>query len=171
MQKIFWTFLLSIILFSCIKPSNQSNQTCGFNDSQTVAPDSEAHKVSAYLDSNHIHAQKDSSGFYYVSHSQGAGAFVTNLCSVVTVYYKGMLTNGTVFDSTETNVPSSFQLGQVIVGWQKAIPKLNKGGSITLYIPPTLGYSSQAISDNNGHLLIPPNSILIFDIEVLDISG
>ena len=128
-------------------------------------------KVEAYLDSNHIHAQKHSSGFYYIIHSQGTGAFVTNLCSIVTVTYKGKFTNGITFDSTGTNNVATFQLGEVILGWQKGIPLVNKGASITLYIPPSLGYGPNDLQNNQGHVIIPGNSILIFDIDVLNISG
>jgi FKBP-type peptidyl-prolyl cis-trans isomerase FkpA len=170
MQKTFWVLLSSIVLFGCLKDAN-SNKTCTYNDSQTIAPDSQVQKVKAYLDSNHITAQKHSSGFYYVINQQGSGTFVTNLCSVITVMYKGKFTNGNVFDSTATNNSASFQLGQVIAGWQKGIPLINKGGKITLYIPPSLGYGQQNTTDNQGHVVIPGNSILIFDVEVLDISG
>jgi FKBP-type peptidyl-prolyl cis-trans isomerase FkpA len=169
MQKLLWILLSSIVLFSCLKDSN-SNKTCTYPDSQTIAPDSQVQKVKAYLDSNHITAQKHSSGFYYVINTQGSGAFVTNLCSIITVTYKGKFTNGNVFDSTASNASASFALGQVIAGWQKGIPLVNKGGKITLYIPPSLGYGPQNTTDN-GHVVIPGNSILIFDVEVLDISG
>jgi FKBP-type peptidyl-prolyl cis-trans isomerase FkpA len=170
MKNIFWSLLFSVVLFGCFKDTNQNHQ-CNYPDSPTIAPDSQVQKVKAYLDSNGIIAQKNPSGFYYSIHSQGTGGFVTNLCSVVTVNYKGKLTNGSIFDSTTTNNPAAFALGRFIVGWQKGIPLINNGGSITLYIPPSLGYQAQDIRDNQGHIVIPGNSILIFDIEVLNISG
>ena len=170
MKNIFWSLLVSFVLFGCLKDPEQNHQ-CSYTDSQTVAPDSQVQKVKAYLDSNGITAQKHLSGFYYAIHSPGSGAFVTNLCSVVTVTYKGKLTNGTTFDSTATGLTAAFRLGQVIAGWQKGIPLVNKGGSITLYIPPALGFGSQNVTDNNGNVKIPANSIVIFDVEVLDISG
>jgi FKBP-type peptidyl-prolyl cis-trans isomerase len=170
MKNIFWILLVSVFLFGCLKNTN-STQQCSYVDTQTLAPDSEVQKLTAYLDSNHIHAQKHTSGFYYIIHSQGAGAFVTNLCSLVTVTYKGKFTNGATFDSTGTNNVATFQLGSVILGWQKGVPLVNKGGSITLYIPPSLGYGPYDVQNNQGHVVIPGKSILIFDIEVLDISG
>ena len=170
MRKLFLGLLISVVLFGCLKDKNH-DQVCNYTDSQTQAPDSQVQKVKAYLDSNHINAQKHSSGFYYTINSQGAGAFVTNLCSIITVGYKGKLTNGNIFDSTATGLPASFRLGQVIVGWQKGIPLVNKGGKITLYIPPALGYGSQVVNDRNGNILIPANSVIIFDVDVLDISG
>ena len=171
MKKLFLGLLISVVLVGCFKDKD-SNRVCGYTDSQTTAPDSEVVKVKAYLDSSHINnAQKHSSGFYYTIHAQGSGTFVTNLCSSVTVTYKGKLTNGNTFDSTTAGSPVVYPLGQFIVGWQKGIPLVNEGGSITLYIPPALGYGSQVIGDGNGQVLIPANSILIFDIQVLDISG
>jgi len=170
MKKIFWALLFSVVLFGCLKDKNP-DQVCSYNDSQTIAPDSQQQKVKAYLDLNGINAQKHSSGFYYVIHSPGSGAFVTNLCSNITVNYKGKFTSGVIFDSTVTNNPASFALGGVIVGWQKGIPLVNKGGSITLFIPPSLAYGQNDIKDNQGNVIIPGNSIMIFDVEVLDISG
>ena len=171
MKKILFGLLLSLVLFGCLK-NDHPNQTCSYVDSQTVAPDTEVHKVKAYLDSNNIFTvQLHPTGFYYKINSPGSGTFVSNLCSVVTASYKGKLTNGTTFDSTANGSSASFQLGQVIAGWQKGVPLVAKGGSITLFIPPSLGYGSQAIGDGNGNIIIPANSILIFDVNVLDISG
>ena len=88
----------------------------------------------------------------------------TNLCSNVTVTYKGSYFNGNVFDSTAAGSAATFQLGQVIPGWQKGVPLISKGGDITLYIPPSLGYGPQ------GYGIIPGNAYLIFDIHIIDIQ-
>ena len=170
MKNIFWSLLFSVVLFGCLKDPD-STQQCNYADTQIQVPDSQVQKLTAYLDSNHIHAQKHSSGFYYTIHSPGAGASVVNLCSVITVTYKGKFTNGTTFDSTATNKTATFELGGVILGWQKGIPLISEGGSITLYIPPALGYGPDDIQNNQGQVVIPGNSILIFDVDILDISG
>ena len=60
------------------------------------------------------------------------------------------------------NSSITYALGDLIVGWQKVIPKLKKGGKMKMYIPPTLGYGNQAAGP------IPANSILIFDIELVN---
>ena len=65
---------------------------------------------------------------------------------------------------------ATFQLGQVIVGWQKGLPLISKGGDITLYIPPTLGLWSQQVQDSHGNVVIPGNSYLIFNINMVDIQ-
>jgi FKBP-type peptidyl-prolyl cis-trans isomerase len=75
-----------------------------------------------------------------------------------------MLANGTIFDSTATGQTATFQLGKVIVGWQKGIPLVSSGGNITLFIPPTLAYGP------SGSGPIPPNAILVFDIDLVGVN-
>lgn len=82
----------------------------------------------------------------------------------VTVNYVGRLENGQVFDASANHgQPFSFVLGagQVIAGWEQGIAGMKVGGTRTLTIPPELGYGSQAVGP------IPPNSTLIFDVELL----
>jgi len=118
------------------------------------APESlEAYITRANLTST---VTKDPRGFYYQVVTPGTGATPT-LSSRVTVFYTGSLTNGNVFDQTGAT-PASFGLGQLILGWQYGIPLIKAGGRIKLYLPPELGYGSQAAGS------IPPNSVLIFDI-------
>ena len=84
----------------------------------------------------------------------------------VTVHYTGMLLNGEVFDSSvERDQPFSFQLGQgmVIRGWDEGITYFNKGAKGKIYIPSSLGYGPSGAGG-----VIPPNAVLIFEIEVLD---
>jgi FKBP-type peptidyl-prolyl cis-trans isomerase len=99
---------------------------------------------------------KDPRGFYYQVMTPGTGATPT-LSSKVTVFYKGSLTNGNIFDQTSAN-PVTFGLNQLILGWQYGIPLVKAGGRIMLYLPPSLGYGSQSMGQ------IPANSALIFDI-------
>ncbi|HEY8688210.1 MAG TPA: FKBP-type peptidyl-prolyl cis-trans isomerase, partial [Chitinophagaceae bacterium] len=84
------------------------------------------------------------------------------------VTYAGRSTSGAVFDPTPgsglNHRTATFTLGQVIVGWQKGLPLIRAGGMITLYIPPSLGYGSSPFGS------IPANSILIFDIELIDVQ-
>lgn len=76
----------------------------------------------------------------------------------------GKLTNGTIFDQTQGNNTYSNYLTSLIKGWTNGVPYIKTGGRIILYIPPTLGYGSQA----NGP--IPANSILIFDIDLINVQ-
>lgn len=81
----------------------------------------------------------------------------------VKVNYTGRLINGRVFDSTAPG-PLDIDLDKVIPGWTEGVQKINPGGKIKLYIPPALGYRDVATSG------IPPNSTLIFEIELLEIK-
>ena len=86
-----------------------------------------------------------------------------DLSSVVTVAYTGKLTDGIIFDQS-SSVGISFPLTNVIQGWQEGIPLFSEGGTGKLLIPSALGYGSNAIGS------IPANSVLIFDIELLDVD-
>jgi FKBP-type peptidyl-prolyl isomerase-like protein len=81
--------------------------------------------------------------------------------ATIRVKYTGWLTNGSVFDSGETEFP----LGRVIQGWQKGIPGMKVGGIRKLVIPAALGYGSGGSGDK-----IPPNATLIFEVEVLGVK-
>jgi FKBP-type peptidyl-prolyl cis-trans isomerase len=83
----------------------------------------------------------------------------------VKVNYTGTLINGTVFDSSERGgKPVEFQLTKVIPGWTEGLQKVAKGGRIKLYVPPQLAYG------DDGRPGIPPGSVLIFEIDLLDIT-
>lgn len=162
-------FLFSATLFSCSK-----DEACSYNDSTITASATETTNIESYLNTAGITGvQKHPSGFYYKITQAGTGKAIVNLCSIVTVNYAGRLTNGTYFDpkTPGTTSSASFQLGQVIPGWQKGLPLISSGGKITLYIPPSLGYGSNDVKDpTTNAVVIPGNSILIFDIELVSVS-
>jgi FKBP-type peptidyl-prolyl cis-trans isomerase len=86
---------------------------------------------------------------------------------IVLVDYTGQLINGTVFDQTY-NEPLHVEVGSVISGWNEGIQQINKGGRIKLYVPPSIGYGDE---DATGVVSrIPANSLLIYEIELLDIQ-
>lgn len=82
----------------------------------------------------------------------------------VRVFYTGTLVNGNTFDSNVGAEPIDFQLNGVIPGWTEGIQKINKGGKIKLYVPAKLAYGEE------GNQAIPPNSTLIFEVELVDIN-
>jgi hypothetical protein len=87
---------------------------------------------------------------------------------MVTVHYTGKLTNGTKFDSSlDRNSPFTFQLGseQVIPGWEKGVAGMKVGGKRKLTIPSKDGYGERGAPP-----VIPPNSTLVFDVELLDVK-
>jgi FKBP-type peptidyl-prolyl cis-trans isomerase len=125
-----------------------------------------------YFKTNHIKALKAESGLYYTINKPGKGAVIKS-GQTASVYYTGKLLDGTVFDTnTDTTFhhtdPFKFEVGKgrVISGWDQGVTLLNKGAKATLYLPSRLGYGSRGQGKK-----IPPNSILIFDVELLDISN
>jgi peptidylprolyl isomerase len=106
------------------------------------------------------------SGLMYVIIDEGEGDITTD-GNVVTVHYTGFLEDGTKFDSSvERDEPFSFVVGnkQVIAGWDEGIRLLKKGGKARFVIPPSLGYGDITAGK------IPPNSTLLFDVELLDVK-
>ena len=106
-------------------------------------------------------AKTTDSGLKYVVLNNGSGGSPA-FGNEVTVNYKGMLLDGTVFDATPDGQPATFRIGQVIQGWNEALVTMKKGEKRLLIIPPNLGYGEQ------GHPgVIPPNAFLVFEVELL----
>jgi FKBP-type peptidyl-prolyl cis-trans isomerase len=87
----------------------------------------------------------------------------------VIVHYTGWLTNGEKFDSSvDRNDPFEFTIGvgQVIKGWDLGVASMKVGGKRRLTIPPELAYGSRDVGDG----LIPANSILVFEVELLGLK-
>ena len=110
---------------------------------------------------------KTASGLEYWDIKVGTGA-VAQAGQHVKVDYTGWLTNGKKFDSSVgTGRPFEFMLGagQVIKGWDEGIAGMKVGGKRQLRIPPDLAYGAGGYST-----LIPPNSTLIFDVQLVDVK-
>lgn len=155
-KRLLLLLAVPVLLFGCNK-----TKSCPYNDSAATASATEIAYIQAYLTNNSITAIQHSSGFFYSISIPGSGG-ISNLCSGVTVRYSGRTftttSTGAIFDSN--GVGASFTLGDLIPGWQKGIPLVGKGGSIKLYVPPSLGYGAQAVGS------IPANSYLVFDIQL-----
>lgn len=104
------------------------------------------------------------SGLQYEILEEGNGAKPEGT-SRVTVHYEGRLIDGSVFDSSyRRNQPATFGVRQVITGWTEALQLMPQGSKWRLFIPSELGYGSRGAGS------IPPNSVLVFDVELLGIS-
>src|SRR5438270_2598438 len=106
-------------------------------------------------------------GLKYTDEQVGTGAVATAGKTAV-VHYTGWLLDGTKFDSSvDRNQPFSFALGagQVIKGWDEGVAGMKVGGKRTLIIPPTLGYGARGAGN-----VIPPNAILKFEVQLLDVK-
>ena len=96
---------------------------------------------------------------------EGAEATAGN---TVSVHYTGTLTDGSKFDSShDRNRPFDFKLGagMVIQGWDQGVAGMKVGGKRKLTIPPDLGYGARGFPP-----VIPPNSTLVFEVELLNVS-
>lgn len=84
----------------------------------------------------------------------------------VTTHYRGTLIDGTQFDSSyDRGQPATFPLNNVIAGWTEALQLMSPGAKWRLYIPPELAYGERGAGGS-----IPPNSTLIFDVELIEIQ-
>ncbi|HET6768892.1 MAG TPA: FKBP-type peptidyl-prolyl cis-trans isomerase [Chitinophagaceae bacterium] len=111
---------------------------------------------------NKIDAKQFHSNIYYTIMKEGTGRQVA-ADDTVTIYYKGyLLRDGSLFDETKDK-PATFPLKRLIVGWQVGVPLCKVGGKIRIIIPSALAYSIRTRAAK-----IPPNSILVFEVEVVE---
>ena len=105
------------------------------------------------------------SGLQYQVVKAGTGP-KPQLTDKVKVHYEGFLLNGKKFDSSvDRGEPVTFPLTQVIKGWTEGLQQMNVGSKYTLYIPYELAYGEQGAGK-----VIPPFSMLIFEVELLEIQ-
>ena len=104
-------------------------------------------------------------GLMYRVIKAGTGPQTQKDNDVVTVYYKGSLINGKVFDQTKPEEPIQFPVGGVIPGWTEALKKMKTGDTWEIVVPSDLGYGSEGAGD-----AIPPDQTLIFTIELAKVE-
>src|SRR5215475_13134453 len=105
------------------------------------------------------------SGLQYKVIKEGTGA-QPKATEMVTVNYRGTLTDGTEFDSSyKRNQPATFPVNGVIKGWTEALQLMKQGSKYQLCIPSNLAYGERAMGPDIG-----PNSMLIFDVDLVDVK-
>ena len=105
------------------------------------------------------------SGLQYEVVTQGTGAKPSETDSVV-CHYRGTLIDGTEFDNSyKRGEPITFAVGGVIRGWTEALQLMPAGSKYKLYIPQQLAYGTNDVGN------IPAGSVLIFDVELLEVKG
>lgn len=105
------------------------------------------------------------SGLQYEVLNKGSGPRPDST-DQVTVSYKGMLMDSTVFDSTAEGQPAQLDLQRVIPGMREGIMLMREGATYRFYIPPELAYGEQGIPP-----IVPPNAVLIFELTLMDITA
>jgi FKBP-type peptidyl-prolyl cis-trans isomerase FkpA len=152
MKKVWTIFLFSLIAISINTSSCKKEE----DNNEQAAIDQAL--IEDYISDNQLNAQSTSSGLHYVILKTGTSEHPT-IYSTVTVSYKGYLLNGDVFDE---NLAFTSRLNSLIKGWQEGIPLFGKGGKGVLIVPSHLGYGTRPVGT------IPANSVLEFDIELVD---
>lgn len=164
--------ICSFIFLACSKdeeeaPSAEELLQASLARVDTIQLKADLAVIDKYLSDSSITALSEPHGVRYTIDIQGTGPKPT-LEGAILVNYKGkLLKNHSVFDQN-TNAPMA--LSGLIVGWKTTLPLINKGSTVTLYIPSVLAYGTSTRYDTDGNISIPPNSNLIFEIEILDVQ-
>ncbi len=152
--RLFSTVAVSLCLLGCNKTTPTSDEAK--TDANTPAP--------AGNQTNEM--KTTASGLKYQVMKQGTGTVSPKATDTVKVHYHGTLLNGTVFDSSvERGESISFPLNRVIPGWTEGVQLMKVGDKFKFEIPPNLAYGESSPSPK-----IPPNSILVFEVELLAIQ-
>lgn len=134
---------------------------------QTEVADKNKKDGQAFLEKNKNEAgvKATASGLQYQVIKEGTGAIPTDK-DTVTAHYEGKLITGEKFDSSiDRNQPADFPVTGVIPGWTEALKMMKVGSKWKLFVPPELGYGP---SPRPG---IPPNSVLVFEVELMGIKA
>lgn len=158
MRNIFKVVLLvactAVLLVGCMK-----NDEVDFDPYEQLGKDTVL--IKSYL-ADSIPAVMHKSGLYYQIRTPGAGNITYSASTMVNVKYAGrLLGSKDTFDSGTREFP----LGNLIAGWQIGIPLIQKGGKIRLIVPSGYAYGPR------GSGSIPPNSVLDFEIELIDVKN
>lgn len=142
------------LLFSLVSCSTYSEKDLDHFDNQ----------ITKHIDSLGLDMKKMENGLYYKILDEGDGERTIQYADQVTFYYKGSFLDGHVFQLIGKDEPLTYQVKELIVGWQDALMLLKEHGSIQIIIPPQLGYG-----DENTPM-IPPNSVLKYELHVTEVK-
>lgn len=145
----------------CLLGCNKATQTSGDNNAGTNVP-----SAAAPASGQNVDMITTASGLKYQVLKHGTGTISPKVTDTVKVHYQGTLLNGTVFDSSiARGQPISFPLNRVIPGWTEGLQLMKVGDKFKFEIPPNLAYGA-----NSPSPAIPPNSTLVFEVELLGIE-
>jgi len=137
----------------------------GACDQQKTQPEEDRDTILKYIEDNNLDAIEHPSGMYYIIHEPGVGTEMPSSNARVEVKYKGYFTDGTSFDESPGENSVEFRLTQLVVGWQIGVPLMKKEGKATFIFPSALGYGFF------GSGPVPPSTVIIFDVELINFSG
>lgn len=158
-----------------VKDSQQYQSNLALEEKAQAAKDDSL--IQAYMNTNHLTGTKTDEGVYVITQTAGSGPKPQD-GQEVTLWYTGKTLDGHIFDSNEDSAfhhtqPLIFTLGRrmMIPGIEDGVKTLSKGAVATLIIPSKLAYGPQAKRKPDGEVAIKPNSVLMFDIKLTDITG
>jgi FKBP-type peptidyl-prolyl cis-trans isomerases 1 len=157
MKKSLLIFLCSSLLLvggSCIK----GDENC---QPKTIA--SETGAMQALATNQGMVATTHSSGLLYEIVNPGAG-MTAGSTSRIYIRYTAKLPDGTIFETQTNHTLTGWVLSGLIHGWQIAVPLIQEGGRIKIVVPSSMAYGCASVGN------IPSNSILYFDIELVDVQ-
>jgi FKBP-type peptidyl-prolyl cis-trans isomerase len=162
MNRMIIPMTAALCLVGCDKPKQPGDSTAAATPPANPSPAAPAASASA--------PQGDwkttASGLKYQVLKQGTGTVSPKATDTVKVHYHGTLLDGSVFDSSvQRGEPATFPLNRVISGWTEGLQLMKVGDKFKFEIPPNLGYGAR--SPGPG---IPPNSTLVFEVELLAIQ-
>ncbi len=146
-------------LTACDKKSDAATSSAAYDTS----PASNARYLADYAAKPDV--KKTASGLMYRVLREGKGPSVLRGADVVTVYYKGALINGKVFDQTKPDEPAQFQSGALIPGWVEALKLMKTGDTWEIVVPSDLGYGAEGAGD-----AIPPDQTLVFTMALVKVE-
>jgi len=127
-----------------------------------LSPQANAAFVAAFAKKPGVYTRQSGLEYKIIQNGFGTRPAATD---IVTVYYKGQLINGKVFDATEPGFPAEFPVGNLIPGWTEALQLMREGDHWELVIPADLAYGTRGAGDS-----VPPNQTLVFDLTLVKVT-
>ncbi len=124
-----------------------------------LSPQANAAYIANYAKKAGVYKRQSGLEYRILQNGFGARPAATD---IVTVYYKGALINGKVFDATEPGFPAEFPVNALIPGWTEALQLMREGDHWELVIPANLAYGTRGAGDS-----VPPNQTLVFDLTLV----
>lgn len=147
--------ILQLSSFLLADPANQSER--------------EQNQIINYAIDELIPLERTASGLFYQVLDPGEGEPL-QWGDYVRVHYKGYFLDDTVFDSSyRRNKPIDFYIGNMVPGWNEGLQLIRPGGRLRLLLPSALGYGEKGFPDGKEGYLVPPNTVLVFELEVLEL--
>lgn len=137
----------------------------------TTQAERDKNTILNYAIDNNLNVQMTQKGLFFLIINEGKGDLLS-WGDKISANYIGQFLDGQIFDSTDKKgEPMTFYIGNMIDGWNEGLQLLRPGGKAIFLIPSALAYGEEGIQDKKERDVIPPNTVLKFDIEVVDLVG